>query len=90
MSGVTSSGSKLIIGETNAISFNQPLVQAIVKSFYYHKFINEGNPPPELKTSSYARRIAELRFLPPKIIEAILNGTQKRDLTVKRLFEMKI
>jgi DNA invertase Pin-like site-specific DNA recombinase len=87
MSGVTSNGSKLIIGDTSTPVHNMQLINAIVKSFYYHKLIQEGRPPEELKTSSYARRIVQLRFLPPKLIEDILNGTQSPDLTVVKLFQ---
>ena len=85
----TNNGAKLIVRTADSQpEHNHALVQAVVKSFYYSKLIAEGTPPPELKTSSYARRIAKLIFLPPKLIENILNGTQERDLTVVKLFKM--
>jgi len=78
-------GNKLIIG--NKIEYNLTLIQAINKGFYYHKLWEEGKLTPEQK-NSYTYRLMNLRLLPPKIIENILNGKQSADITVKRLYEM--
>jgi hypothetical protein len=39
---------------------------------------------------TYIRNILNLRFLSPSIFEAILAGTQPKDLSVCKLFEIKI
>ena len=44
--------------------------------------------PKEFGDSSYVHRLMRLRFLPPDIIDAILNGTQDRNLTLKQLYVM--
>ena len=33
--------------------------------------------------------VMDLRFLSPKIIEAILNGTQPKDISLQKLFNIK-
>lgn len=78
-------GNKLIIG--NEVEYNLTLIQAITKGFYYHKLWKEGKLAPEQK-NSYTYRLMNLRLLPPKVIEAVLNGKQTPDITVKRLYEL--
>lgn len=78
-------GNKLIIG--NEVEYNLTLIQAITKGFYYHKLWEEGKLTNEQK-NSYTYRLMNLRLLPPKIIEAVLNGKQTPDITVKRLYEL--
>lgn len=80
-------GTKIVIGH-NKVEYNLTLIQAMTKGFYYNKLIEEGRMPKELGDSSYIHRLMGLRFLPPDIIEAILNGTQDRNLTLKELYKM--
>ena len=76
---------------------NETLIKAIVKSFYWHKLLLEGKVKntkdiqklENLKDNSYIKQVLNLRFLSPRIIEAILNGTQPRELTVTKLFNIK-
>ena len=76
---------------------NEALIKAIVKSFYWHKLLLEGKVKNtkhiqklgNLKDNSYIKQVLNLRFLSPRIIEAILNGTQPRELTVTKLFNIK-
>ena len=76
---------------------NEALIKAIVKSFYWHKLLLEGKVKntkgiqklENLKDNSYIKQVLNLRFLSPRIIEAILNGTQPRELTVIKLFNIK-
>ena len=86
ISGTTKNGSKLIIGETNQKCLNQTLVNAIAKSFYYHKLMFENKLTSKQKASTYIHRIMQLRFLPKDLIVAILNGEQTPDLTLDKLF----
>ena len=68
-------------------NYNQTLVNAIIKGFYYNKMILNGKASPELYTRN-ARRLRKLRFLDPKLIEQIMLGTQSKDLTVEKLCAM--
>lgn len=68
-------------------NYNQTLINAIVKGFYYNKMILKGKASPELYTRN-ARRLRKLRFLVPKLIEQIMLGTQSKDLTVEKLCAM--
>lgn len=79
-------GNKLIIG--NEVQYNSTLINALIKGFYYYKLWKEGKLSQEQKKSTYVYRLMNLRFLPPKIVEDILNGRQSVNLTVKALFEL--
>lgn len=72
ISGTTKNSAKLIIGDIQSNSINKTLVNALVKSFYYHKLLSENKLSSELKASSYVHRIMKLRFLPAQTIKAIL------------------
>lgn len=82
-----SRGAKVILGH-NKIEYNLTLIQAITKGFYYHKLLLENKLTKDLKTSSHVRRLMKLRFLPPELIESILNGTQDRNLTIVQLYKL--
>lgn len=86
ISNTTKNGSKIIIGESKLPVHNMALINAIVKSFYYHKLMFEDKLTKDMKASSYIKRLMQLRFLPSKLIEDILNGNQEEDLTVVKLF----
>ena len=78
-------GNKLII--ENECQYNLTLIQSVAKGFYYHKLWLEGKLSKEQK-SSYIYRLMSLRYLPPKLIEDILNGKQAPDMTVKELYRI--
>lgn len=78
-------GNKLIIGDE--VEYNLTLIQAITKGFFYHKLWSEGNLPKEQR-SSYIYRLMNLRYLPPRLIEDVLNGKQAPGLTVKELYRI--
>lgn len=63
------------------------LIQAIVKSFWYNKLGAERKLPPEARNGNN-KRLRKLRFLPPNIIESIMNGTQDSELNIKQLIKM--
>lgn len=76
---------KIIIpGKTN---YDMKLIQAIVKSFWYNKLGAERKLPIEARNGNN-KRLRKLRFLPPEIIESIMNGTQDPELNVKKLIEI--
>lgn len=76
---------KIIIqGERN---YDMNIIQALIKSFWYNKLGAERRLPKEARNGNN-KRLRKLRFLPPEIIEAIMNGTQDPELNVKKLIAM--
>lgn len=80
----------------NAKEYDTPepnlyLVNAIVKSFYYHKQIQSGKTIEDLQTeeglkdSKYIRNIMNLKYISPELTEQILNGTQPKYLSLQKL-----
>ena len=73
---------KIIIpGKAN---YDIKLIQAVIKSFLYNKLGAERRLPKEARNGNN-KRLRKLRFLPPEIIESIMNGTQDPELNVKKL-----
>lgn len=74
---------------------NPYLVNAIVKSYYYHKQIQEGKTIEDLqaeeglKDSKYIRNILNLKYISPVLTEQILTGTQPKDLSLQKLILRK-
>lgn len=72
---------------------NPYLINAIIKSHYYHKLLLEGKVKStkeiqeleNLKDPTYVRDILNLKFLPPHLTEQIINGTQSKDLSIQKL-----
>ena len=79
-------GNKIILqGDTD---FNEALIQAIVKAFYYHELRERNLLTREQKESSYIRRVMNLRLLPPTLIEDILYGKQEPNLMITDLYKL--
>lgn len=74
---------------------NPYLVNAIVKSYYYHKQIQAGRTIEDLqseegfKDSKYIRNILNLKYISPTLTEQILTGTQSKDLSLQKLLILK-
>lgn len=74
---------------------NPYLVNAIVKSFYYHKQIQAGKTIEDLQTeeglkdSKYIRYIMNLKYISPQLTEQILTGTQPKDFSLQKLINLK-
>ena len=79
-------GNKIILW--NDTFFNEILIQAIVKAFYYHELRKKKMLSHEDSDNSYVRRIMNLRFLPPKLIEEILYGKQEPNLIIADLYKL--
>lgn len=81
--------------EYETSELNTYLVNAIVKSSYYHKQIQAGRTIEDLQTeewfkdSKYIRNILNLKYISPELTEQILTGTQSKDLSLQRLVLMK-
>lgn len=92
-------GSVLILtnSDIQQHEINPQLVKAIAKSYLWNKQILSGQVKDSIeiqkreghKKPRYIQNILNLRFLAPDIVEAILNGTQRRDLSLQQLFVVK-
>lgn len=99
ISATSKNGGVLIITDSKLQKrhVNDQLVKAVAKSFYWNnlllfgevKSITEIQSRENLQSNTYVKSILKLRFLAPDIIEAILNGTQPRDLNVQKLCSIK-
>lgn len=99
ISSTARNGSVLILSESaeQEVQIDPQLVKAIVKSHHWNKQILSGElknsieikEKENLKSKTYVNSVIDLRFLAPEIIEQILNGTQPKDLTVQKLFNIK-
>jgi DNA invertase Pin-like site-specific DNA recombinase len=99
ISATAMNGSVLILSEPGEqeVQIEPQLVKAIIKSHYWNNQILSGEvknsieikEKENLKSKTYVNSIIELRFLAPEIIERILSGTQPRDLTIQKLFNIK-
>ena len=77
---------KIIIqGKTN---YDLKLINAIVQSFWFNEKCANGELSREEKISGNNKRFKNLRFLPPNIIEDIINGKNDENLTVKDLLKL--
>lgn len=86
ISSTTKNGSKIIIGDTCRKEVNKFLLEAIVKSFYYHKLMFENKLTSEQKANTYIYRLMKLRFLPKNIVQDILTGNHEPDWTIDKLY----
>jgi len=91
ISSTARNGSVLILtdSDTQQPEINPILVKAIAKSYLWNKQILSDEKIKDFTISSYVKKVINLRFLSPKIIESILNGAQSRDLTIQNLFDIK-
>lgn len=99
ISSTARNGSVLILSESaeQEVQIDPQLVKAIIKSHRWNNQILSGavknsieiKEKENLKSKTYVNSIIDLRFLAPDIIERILNGTQPKDLTIQKLFNLK-
>lgn len=92
-------GSVLILtgSDTQQPEINPQLVKAIAKSYLWKKQILSGAVKNSIeiqkreghKDPRYIKDILNILSLSPSIIESILNGTQRRDLSLQKLFSIK-
>jgi site-specific DNA recombinase len=99
ISATSRNGSVLILtdSDTQQPEINPTLVKAIAKSYLWNRqlLLGEVKDFKEMqlreghKDSRYIVNVINLRFLAPDIVESILNGTQRRDLSLQKLFSIK-
>lgn len=93
LSQPSKSGNILIIkvNDENTTIPNPYLVNALIKGHYFYKRLQEGTTIEKLqaeeglKDSKYIRNLLNLRFLPPILIEQILDGKQSENLSLQKL-----
>ncbi len=99
ISTTSRNGGVLIVnnGENKEININPFLIKIIAKCYYWNKLIEEGKAESSRdiqrmenhNNNNYVKELLRLKFLAPEIVEAILNGTQPKDLTADRLRKIR-
>jgi len=99
ISQTSRNGSVLIISDSKNQQphINSQLIKALARSFYWNELLLSGKVKTttdiqemeKLSTNRYVKKVINLRFLCPEIIEKILNGTHRKDLVVENLFKVK-
>jgi DNA invertase Pin-like site-specific DNA recombinase len=80
---------KMIVGGT-ASKADPVLLKALGRAHRWFEALKAGKLVPEIAREEgiaigYVRRVLQLAFLAPSIVEAIVNGTQPPDLTTQKL-----
>ena len=99
ISSTSRNGSVLVVNnvENKEVNINPLLVKIIAKSYYWNKLIMDGTfqsiadicRMEEVIDYDYIKDALSLTVLSPKIVEAILNGTQPADWTIQKLLKVK-
>ena len=94
--GTIANGEKIIVGQFIEPKKrpNTELIKILNQAYTWHQDILDGKTTQEIANRDkvcvqYVRRIVNLSFLSPKIVRAILNGTQPADCTLKKLLSIK-
>lgn len=94
--GTIANGEKIIVGQFIEPKKrpNTELIKILNQACAWHQKILDGKTTQEIANREkvcvqYVRRILNLSFLSPKIVRAILNGTQPADCTLKKLLSIK-
>ena len=89
-------GEKIIVGQFIEPKKrpNTELIKILNQAYKWHQEIINGASTQDIAKRDkvcmqYVRRILNLSFLSPKIVRAILNGTQPADCTLKKLLSIK-
>ena len=94
--GTIANGEKIIVGQFIEPKKhpNTELIKILNQAYKWHQEIITGASTQDIAKRDkvcvqYVRRIVNLSFLSPKIVRAILNGTQPADCTLKKLLSIK-
>ena len=94
--GTVANGAKVIVGQfvKPTKQPNKELIKILNQACAWHQKILDGKTTQEIAKRDkvcvqYVRRILNLSFLSPKIVRAILNGTQPADCTLKKLLSFR-
>ena len=94
--GIIDNGAKVLVGATVKPNPRKDsnLIKILSQAVKWHQDILNGKTLKDISqqgnvSEQYVRRILNLSFLSPKIVRAILNGTQPTDCTLKKLLTIK-
>ena len=94
--GTIANGEKIIVGQFVEPKKrpNSELIKILNQAYTWHQDVISGASTQDIAKRDnvcvqYVRRILNLSFLSPKIVRAILNGTQPADCTLKKLLSVK-
>ena len=94
--GTIANGEKIIVGQFIEPKKrpNTELIKILNQAYTWHQNVingasTQGIAKRDKVCVQYVRRILNLSFLSPKIVRAILNGTQPADCTLKKLLSIK-
>ena len=94
--GTIANGEKIIVGQfvEPRKRPNTELIKILNRAYTWHQDVISGTSTQDIAKRDkvcvqYVRRILNLSFLSPKIVRAILNGTQPADCTLKKLLSIK-
>lgn len=94
--GTIANGEKIIVGQFVEPKKrpNSELIKILNQAYTWHQDVISGASTQDIAKRDkvcvqYVRRILNLSFLSPKIVRAILNGTQPADCTLKKLLSIK-
>ena len=94
--GTIANGEKIIVGQfvEPQKRHNTELIKILNQAYIWHQDVINGTSTQDIARRDkvcvqYVRRILNLSFLSPKIVRAILNGTQPADCTLKKLLSIK-
>ena len=94
--GTIDNGAKVIVGQFTKPDKKQDqnLTKILALAFKWHQDILNGASTKQISVRDkvsyqYVVRLLNLSFLSPKIVRAILNGTQPADCTLKKLLAIK-
>ena len=94
--GTIANGEKIIVGQFVEPKKrpNTELIKILNQAYIWHQDVINGTSTQDIAKRDkvcvqYVRRILNLSFLSPKIVRAILNGTQPADCTLKKLLSIK-
>jgi len=94
--GTIANGEKIIVGQfvEPRKRPNTELIKILNQAYIWHQDVINGTSTQHIAKRDkvcvqYVRRILNLSFLSPKIVRAILNGTQPADCTLKKLLSIR-
>ena len=94
--GTIANGEKIIVGQfvEPRKRPNTELIKILNQAYTWHQDVISGTSTQDIAKRDkvcvqYVRRLLNLSFLSPKIVRAILNGTQPADCTLKKLLSIK-
>ena len=94
--GTVANGAKVIVGQfvQPTKQHNKELIKILNQAYIWHQDVINGTSTQDIAKRDkvcvqYVRRILNLSFLSPKIVRAVLNGSQPADCTLKKFLSIR-